>query len=244
MKAPARALGLDLAWSDGAPTGACVLDQHGILLDEAALGDDDEIVAWVRHWAGTGRAVVAVDAPLLVPNRTGRRPCEAALSADYGPRHAGAHPSNRDLFLRRFGRIRGEDLVRRLTRLGFGGPWDHGARTLVEVYPHPGLIEVFGLDRRLPYKKKRRRVAAWRAGLARLADLLDTLRDADPPLVAPPPRIDTTVRGRELKRLEDLLDARFCAWTALLWADRGPAAFLVYGDADTGHIAVPRPHAG
>ncbi len=240
MKVPARALGLDLAWSDGAPTGACVLDHTGALLDEAMLGDDDEIVAWVRHWAGTGPAVVAVDAPLLVPNRSGRRPCEAELSADYGRRHAGTHPSNRDLFLRRFGRVRGEDLVRRFTRLGFGGPWDHEERTVVEVYPHPGLIEVFGLDHRLPYKKKRQRVAAWREGLARLAELLDTLRDADPALVAPSPRIDTTVRGRALKRLEDLLDARFCAWTALVWAVKGPATFRVFGDATTGHIAVPR----
>ncbi len=235
-----RAVGLDLAWSDGHGTGACVLDEAGVMLADGILGGDDEVVGWVERWAGSVPAVVAVDAPLQVPNPTGRRPCEAEVTATYGGRHAGTHPSNRTLFLRRFGRIRGEDLAARFSRLGFGGPWEEGERTVLEVYPHPGLIEVFGLDERLAYKKKRRRVAAWREGLATLAGLLATLADADPPLVAPPMRIDETVRGRALKDAEDRLDARFCAWTALLWARRGPAAFHLFGDPATGHIAVPR----
>ena len=235
-----RAVGLDLAWSDGHGTGACVVDDRGTVLDEGILGDDDEVVDWVRRWVGSSPAVVAVDAPLCVPNEVGRRPCEAELTRLYGGRHAGTHSSNRNLFVRRFGRIRGEELAERLRRLGFTGPWEEGPRTVIEVYPHPGLIEVFGLKERLPYKKKGRRVAAWRDGLARLATLLATLEVAEPPLVAPTVAVDETVRGRALKDLEDLLDGRFCAWTALTWATRGPTAFRIFGDAATGHIVVPR----
>ncbi len=236
-----RAVGLDLAWSDRHGTGACVLDGDGRVVDERILGDDDHIVGWVESQVGDGPAVIAVDAPLRVPNRVGRRRCESDLTRMYGGRGAGTHPSNRTLFVRRFGRIRGEDLAARFGRFGFADPWAADDRTLLEVYPHPGLIEVFGLDRRLPYKQKGRRVAAWRAGLETLAALLGSLADADPPLVAAPIRLDATVRGRNLKQVEDLLDARFCAWTALLWATKGPAAFRLFGDPDGGHIAVPRP---
>ncbi len=235
------AIGLDLAWSDRYGTGACALDSEGNLSREKTLGNDDEIIAWVEDAIGDGPAVVAVDAPLQVPNETGRRCCEKQISQQYGGRKAGAHSSNRKLFEANYGRIRGEDLSERLSDLEFGGPWDNSRRTLIEVYPHPALIEVFGLEERLPYKKRKQRVAQWREGLRQLSGHLDSLAEREPPLKAGPLRIDDSVRGRRLKEVEDLLDARFCAWMALLWLARGRDAFTIFGDEPSGHIAVPKP---
>jgi predicted RNase H-like nuclease len=231
-----RCFGLDLAWSDHRPSGLCALDSTGAVLDETALVDDDAVVDWLaRHLQGP--AVVAADIPLWVPNETGMRPCDRAVASAYGARGAGPHPANRSLFVRRFGRVRGEDLATRLARFGFNGPWSPGDRVLMEVYPHPGLVETFRLAYRLPYKKgplERRR-----GELRRLRDRLHRLRTSDPPLTGPPVAISDDARGTELKAIEDRLDARFCAWSALVWAHLGPGAFRLFGDAATGHIAVP-----
>ncbi len=238
----ACAVGIDLAWSARHPSGVCALDPGGGVVAEGWLGGDEEIAGWVEAHLAPGPAVVAVDAPLHVPNEVGRRPCETELSRAYGGRRAGPHSSNRSLFLRVHDRVRGEDVAARLRHLGFGDPWSGAGRTLVEVYPHPGLIEVFGLPERLAYKAKRgRSVADRRAGLRHLAELLASLAGAEPPLAAPRLEIGDGLRGAGLKAAEDLLDARFCAWTAARWLHAGPSGFTLYGDAVGGHIAVPKP---
>ena len=45
--------------------------------------------------------------------------------------------------------------------------------------------------------------------------------------------------GVELKAIEDLLDARICAWVAAVWNRYGDVGVRVFGDAASGHIAVP-----
>ncbi len=227
--------GLDMAWSDTRGSGVCALDASGIVVDERHLATDGEIEEWIAGLA-TDRAVVAADIPLVVPNETGSRPCDRAVAAAYGSRRAGPHPANRALFETRFGRVRGEALRKRLEGLGFGTPFDRGRRTLFEVYPHPGLVEVFDLAERLRYKKGT--VAERRRGLKRLRALLDRLAEATPPLTGPAVAIPNAATGRDLKAIEDRLDARFCAWAALLWAV-APSRLRVFGDATSGHILVP-----
>ena len=228
-----RCFGLDLAWADHNPSGVAVLDDTGRLIDEQTLTTDAEILAWIASHL-EGGTVVAADIPVTVPNETGARPCDRRLASVYGSRRAGPHPANRSIFLERYGRVRGEDLGRQLAELGFSHPWSNSNRVLLEVYPHPGLVEVFDLPERLLYKKGT--LAERRRGLRTLRRLLASLQDDEPPLIAPSIRIGTKATGKELKTVEDLLDARFCAWTAAAWqADR----VELFGDAETGHIGVP-----
>lgn len=229
--------GIDLAWSDRNLSGVCALDQNGVLVDERLLQTDDEILRWISAQLD-GPAVAAIDAPLLVPNASGRRPCEAQVAKAYAAKKAGPHPANRALLADDAGTIRGERLAAALGDLGFADPWAASDRTLLEVYPHPTLIEVFALPERLLYKAKPGLgVAGRRQGLRRLSGLLASLRIADPPLVAPRVRISDTKKGSALKAIEDRLDARVCAWVASLWAhDR--ARVRLFGDSATGHIAI------
>ncbi|MFQ5948201.1 MAG: DUF429 domain-containing protein [Acidimicrobiia bacterium] len=241
LRGDTRFFGLDLAWADHNPSGACVLDGRGSVLDERTLHSDGDIVDWVvDHLNGPG--VIAADIPLQVPNAESARACDRALTSRYAARWAGPHPANRNIFTRRYGRVRGEDIDRQLGKLGFAGPWNHGERTLIEVYPHPGLVEVFGLDRRLAYKKGT--LAQRAAGLRRLRSLLDTLAADDPPLRGPRIRIPRRASGRELKAIEDRLDARFCAWTAAMWSRWGSKRVCLFGDPEGGHIAVPLAASG
>ena len=109
----------------------------------------------------------------------------------------------------------------------------------MEVYPHPAIIEAFGLPERLVYKaKKGVPVDQRREGLRTLSRWIDALADADPPLVGPSVAVTADVRGRALKAVEDRLDARICAWVASVQGRR-PDRIRLFGDATGGHIAVP-----
>ncbi len=229
--------GLDLAWADHNWSGACVVEADGTVVDERLLRSDDDILGWVADHLD-GPAVVAADIPLSVPNAGGARDCDRQVAAVYGSRHAGPHPANRTLFLSRYGRIRGEDLADRFADLGFGDPWANRARTLLEVYPHPGLVEVFGLPERLAYKKGT--PSDRRRGLARLRRLMRRLEQSDPPLLGQHVRIPRDATGGALKAIEDRLDARFCAWAAAVWHRHRTRRVRLFGGPERGHIAVPQ----
>ncbi|HAZ27786.1 TPA: DUF429 domain-containing protein [Candidatus Acetothermia bacterium] len=248
-----RFVGLDLAWSPRNTSGAVVLDWDGAIARpvawDDALTDDAAIVAFVARTTGAGPALVAVDAPLVVPNETGSRPCDRAVSSAYGHAEAGARPVSR----RSVAHMREEKLVALLAELGF----QHSptvrrqvpVRQVVEVYPHPAMVELFGLTKTLKYKACPERPYPLRwAELGRLRDLLRSLSGYEPALEGgglldaadPHGR-----RGRTLKRLEDLLDACFCAYTALhiwYWGEMG---YRLFGDLESGYILVPvRPADG
>lgn len=111
---------------------------------------------------------------------------------------------------------------------------------MLEVYPHPALIEAFSLPERLAYKAKPQLgPEGRRRGLRTLARLLASLERADPPLIGARVVVPSDVRGRGAKAIEDQLDARVAAWVAAVWARHGPSRMRLFGDAERGHIAVP-----
>lgn len=207
------------------------------------LQADPDILGFVNEAAGSGAALVAVDAPLLVPNNTGTRPCDRELSRIYRKTQAQAYPANRQ----RLGPVvRGEVLVQELGCCGFSHSPHVEARKpvrqVVEVYPHPAMIELFDLPQILRYKARPGRSLAFRwSELRRYRRLLRSLEKAEPALEA---REILTLeptgrRGRALKALEDLLDALFCAYVALhLWY-WGPRGYRCFGHAESGYILVP-----
>src|SRR4051812_40794100 len=117
-----RFVGLDLAWSAKNNTGVAVIeydlvagDKTGQLVEwREGIGDNVAILDFVREVA-PGPAVMAIDAPLAVPNVTGSRPCDQAITRVFAKYQAGTHPANRTN-LGRYGippgDIRGETLAR------------------------------------------------------------------------------------------------------------------------------------
>ena len=242
------AIGLDLAWSRRNLTGGAVIVDGELVAACSDLTDDAHIVAWVGTWRDEGEAcVVAVDAPLCVPNEAGKRLCETLLGDEWSWAHARPYPSNRGLFSK-FG-VRGEDLVRKLGdayQFVEAAPLEPtpSGRFLCEVYPHPALVSMFDLPSILKYKRKAGRSyeSCW-AELERYQALLIALRDADPPLRDPNGFLQSCfsgVKGKALKALEDRLDAVTCAYVAAYLWRHGPAGAIVYGNVAEGHIIVPR----
>ncbi|MFN3373034.1 MAG: DUF429 domain-containing protein, partial [Chloroflexus sp.] len=78
-------IGLDLAWSERNPSGfvACAGTPAGARLVQppSRLVTNEAIVQAIRAAIGDAPAIVAIDAPLIVPNESGRREAEADLAA-------------------------------------------------------------------------------------------------------------------------------------------------------------------
>jgi predicted RNase H-like nuclease len=243
-----RFIGLDLAWSERNSSAAVVLeaetDQARWIGHHDRLGDDQEVVSFIRQAADHGPAIVAIDAPLLVPNETGSRPVDRLISRLFGPFEAGCYPANR----KRFANCpRGENIVASLAADAFvQDPYlrqQAPTRTVFEVYPHPAMLSLFGLEKTLKYKARAHRSLAYRrAEMGKLQAHLASLQQHRPAMSLPQPIANRdlhTLRGSSLKQYEDLLDAAVCAYVAYYAWYWGPEGYQVYGDTTLGYILVP-----
>ena len=201
---------------------------------------DDEIVEFVRRHA-PGAAVAAIDAPLIVRNATGRRDCEAQVQRAFGRFGAGPYPAN----LGNPAFAMGTRAARLCAALDLDTPIDSTtARRAIEVYPHPAMVTLFGLDRVIPYKnKKGRTVESLRVAFDRLLGLMEShlgeLRLSSSQRWAELRRTAATAaRKVELDRIEDEVDAIFCAHLAHRWHRDGRDGNDVFGDDAGGAIVV------
>jgi predicted RNase H-like nuclease len=241
-------IGLDLAWSSRNRTGAAVIRAGRLVASCGGLQSDESILAFVaEHLPAQAAAVVAVDAPLCVPNAEGRRRCDGEVSKAWGKYEAGAYPANRRL-LAKDGSVRGEVLAAALAeRHGFVQtaplPLQGGGRYLCEVFPHPAHVALFSLPRTLKYKRKKSHDRSLQdSEMARYQQLLAGLAQADPPLLG----LDAltscnaaALRGKGRKELEDALDAVTCAYVGYYAWWHGPERQQVYGSIAEGHILTP-----
>lgn len=239
-------LGVDLAWAEKARTGLAALDADGRLVASTSVVTDDDIAAFVAAHA-RGAVVAAIDAPLVVPNETGQRPCERLLNAEFGRYSAGAHPTNRSRpwFTPE---PRGARLARRLGWTLDPAVLPDGARSVaIEVYPHPAMVSLFDLPTVIPYKDKPGRTldsrrAAFEVLLAAMERVCgSTLRLAESPRWAEiRAAVASARRPFELRAFEDEIDAIFCAYLARLWGVGDPQ-MRVLGNVTEGYIVVPGP---
>jgi predicted RNase H-like nuclease len=242
-----RFVGVDLAWGARNRSGLCALE-NGRVLASATVRSDDEIVSWLEPHTNAG-ILVAVDAPLIVRNPAGTaRACDRLITTVFGRYHAGAHAAN--LGLAAFvGGVRAERLAQRLgldTNPDISPMTD--TRRMIEVYPHPALVALFGLTLTLKYKAKSGRTPMERkAAFTNLLGHLTELRDATPPMdPSSAPRwtilrdgLELAVTNRGLDALEDEIDAFVCAYIASYYWTHGADKCRVVGDISGGYIVTP-----
>ncbi len=240
-------IGIDLGWQSGA-SGLCALELVGGSLVLQALDCKDtlaEVLDWVDEVASdSAPAILAVDAPTLIPNETGMRLPDRLAHKYFGKYHAGCYPANL-----------GRPFAARLVSFGLdleARGFLHAptlkamqlGRYQIEVFPHPATIQLFNLAQILKYKKGRLAERAQALGVLR-SHILTHLPQQNPPLIIPDlPPIPTT--GRALKALEDQLDSIICAYVAAHWwywgTNANPAVRnWVMGDRTTGYIVIPCP---
>ncbi len=241
------AIGIDLAWSPRNPTAAVALrweeDHWEMEAWGDRLGSDAEILGFLAPYR-EGPCIVGIDAPLVVPNEEGARPCDRQIAARFGRHHAGGYLVNRR-WLRSFGGLRGEALAQALVAWGFtlqppSAP-RAAIRAVIEVFPHPAAIVLFGLRRIIRYKRLNRDL--WLRGLRRWHRQLLELERLQPPLRWPEAWRSPLPSGRarrDLKAWEDRLDAAFCAYIAGYVWFHGPPGYEQIGALDHGAVVIPR----
>jgi predicted RNase H-like nuclease len=264
-------LGIDTAWTMTQPSGVALLasgerlrlmrvarsyDEFNALGDPApadwslpVAGGPPDMTRLMEAATQVGKGepplVVALDMPLSTQPITGRRTADNRVAQAYSARWAAPHTPTAI----RPGPI-ADTLFSQLTALGYtwlgaeSAPTVGGQPVFIETYPHPAIIELMGLTRRLPYKVARRgrydRELDAKASWSALAAALDSLRAALATridgLEAVPSAI--TLPRRALKGLEDALDALVCAWVA---AEFLAGRTLPYGNAHAAiWLPVPR----
>ena len=260
--------GIDLGWTTGA-SGLCCLSWNDDLekieqIELSHLFPLDDILQWISDRLFPNEsAVVAVDAPTIIPIETGMRVCYRLAHKYFGKYHAGCYPAN----LGRPFAQRTLDVGQRLEHLGFihrpdleqpgltlaspGEDWVHEGlitkppgRYQLEVFPHAAMLHLFQLDQMLKYKKGR--LAERRVELVRLRDLIVEVFPALNPSFSNPDNLQAIApeiphKGKEMKVVEDQLDSLVCAYAAAHWWYWGMQKNWVLGDRSTGYIVVPTP---
>ncbi|WP_405923353.1 DUF429 domain-containing protein [Streptomyces sp. NBC_00035] len=246
-----RFIGIDLAWAHGGArakpneTGVAAVDRSGVVLECGWTRGLEETMSWLARTAVDGSALAFVDAPLVVDNPAGQRPCEREVGQRYGRWKVSANSTNQSS-----PRLAGVLLREGLRESGWvyddgrGGP-PTGGMVMSECYPYTTLVGAheLGYDQERPtYKRRPARVptAQWRAVRAaecdRLIARMAGLATADPPLLLASHPVSRRLldepspqRAADYKHREDLIDALLCAWTAALWSRHGPARCQVLG---------------
>ncbi len=238
-------VGVDLGWRSG-ETGLACLVWHNRQLQLQSVTrhqEIEDILGWIDQvLPDSDLGLVAVDAPTLIPNETGTRLSDRLTHQYFGKYHAGCYPANLNRpFAQRtvaFGQSledRGFMHAPSITALQPG-------RYQIEVFPHPAMVNLFQLSVILKYKKGN--LSIRKAELQRLQDyfqqvlprLTPALDLGDCPLLQLPPHLT----AKQLKAIEDQLDAIFCAYIGAYWWYWGGERNLVLGDHQTGYIIVPQ----
>ena len=237
-------LGIDAAWTLRQPSGVALIAEAPTgwrLVSSAssyqrflALGDKDlvpelrpagsppdvgAILKSASAQCGQPVDLIAIDMPLAHHEIVSRRESDNAVSRAYGARGCGTHTPSAS----RPGRI-SDELKASFAEAGYRLQTDNLATPgLIEVYPHPALVELAAAPWRLPYKarkirsywptltppqRRERLYQQWRE----IVFLLDREIAGVEAALA---RLDAAANGLALKAYEDALDAIVCAWVGV-----------------------------
>ncbi|HLO87904.1 MAG TPA: DUF429 domain-containing protein [Nostocaceae cyanobacterium] len=235
-------IGVDLGWKSQ-PSGLCCLeliDGKLKLRDLQRIEAITDILTWIEQTVKVDEpAMIAVDAPTLIPNATGSRLPDKLTHKYFGKYHAGCYPANQNLpFAARTIQFGLELASRGFTHAPTIAAKQPG-RYQIEVFPHPAIVHLFGLDKILKYKKGR--LSDRHLELIKLynyiTDILPTLEPGLNLGSLLPSEIPTT--GTAMKETEDKLDSIICAYVGAYWWFWGAERNLVLGDYSTGYIVIP-----
>ena len=113
------------------------------------------------------------------------------------------------------------------------------SKKFFEVYPHPSMVVLFGLNKILKYKSKPNRDYAFR--WKEFKKYQYHLKKLKPALILPKEISNkkmSTLKGNSLKDYEDLLDAVFCAYISYYYW-KYPDKCAILGNMKERYILTP-----
>jgi predicted RNase H-like nuclease/uncharacterized protein YuzE len=252
-------LGIDAAWTSQQPSGVALVaeDANGWRLVAVAssyqdfqsrispgqnvtrvhtgsIPDAKALLNTSETLAGRPVTLVAIDMPLSYAPITARRPSDDAVSRAYGSRKASTHTPSAT----RPGRI-SDDLTASFREQGYNLQTTAIATPgLIEVYPHPALIELASASERLRYKAaKARKYWPNLTPVERLVQIHrqweEIVRLLEAHIRGVAKALGTPEHKCGLignKAYEDMLDAIVCAWVGICALEGRARPF---GDAES-----------
>lgn len=239
--------GFDSAWT-GNNLGACasIIEEDGRLTLEGPFNVSfgEALTRLKKHNIPGTYHLLAIDQPLIVPNATGKRPVERAVSHLVGHCGGGVQPSNRGK-----ANMFGSNAPIWSFLQNFGGDLDPARSPnqsqgifVIEVFPaigNLGLIDKYFTRRRMPkYNPDRRNTFSiddWKDLCAEIGSLFSQLGiQAGSAWCARASSLTSPNKADQ-----DNLDALICALHALRWATHGFSASAMVGDLVSGYMVIP-----
>ena len=237
-----RYLGLDLAWAPRNSSGGAVLEPTDSgevrLISTSQLRTHEDVLGWLSRNRGQWNAIVAVNAPVVVENSGGQRPCDLQLQQHFGRYQVDDHQVN--IVSAGHPRTMGKAMF----RMGFDPDPQADGDRVIETYTQPAQILLFDLDR--PIRLKHGPMGARRDAIVRYRELIVARLLTGVPLVAPSNALKallesdlSAMNGTRLGELEEKLESFLCAYIAAYLDIRGPGDCAYLGDVDDGYILLP-----
>jgi predicted RNase H-like nuclease len=242
-------IGFDSAWTDNqkAPGAICSLKIGGGGAAEfhpPRLVSFDQALTFIREVRSASVfTLIALDQPTIVPNLSGKRPVERAVSSLIGWLGGGVQPSHRG----RVGMFCDASPIWRFLAALAATEDPECARTateglhLIEVFPalalpsiHP---EFFGRLRAPKYNPGRRtfRLEDWRAVAGRVALAFQELGQDEAARWC----LEAALIEKPRKSDQDRLDAMVCVLIAMRWRLGPRPASMTIGCAEHGYMVLP-----
>lgn len=210
-------IGIDLAWGEKNLSGFCALElstsqitsKHKLkILDLKLIKSIDEIVQEIDKYKER-QVYVGVDAPLVIPNKTGNRDIEKDFNKDFSKYKISMLPANRNLLTKYSPKIRSEELYKELETKGFKRDYASD-KVIFEVYTHSTIAMLWNDHKILPYKRKKGRdttfikeqLGIYKKYLKKSISSHNIFKE------------DISLfKGQKIKNYEDKLDAITCAYS-------------------------------
>jgi len=204
-------IGIDLAWGEKNLSGFCTFEIKSNqlnIIELKLLKSIDNIVQEILKYKDT-KIFVGIDAPIVIPNEANNRNIEKEFNKDFSIYKLSMLPVNRNILTKYSSNIRGEELYKKLSFLGFKKDYK-ADKVIFEVYPHSTIAMCFNNHNILQYKRKKGRdISFIREQLMIYQNYLkkefishDIFKENI-----------LKFKGQSLKDLEDKLDAITCAYS-------------------------------
>jgi len=241
-----RYLGLDLGWTPRDSSGGIALEPvegGGVRVVAAdSLRAHEDVLRWISRHRQRALTTVAFNAPVIVENMNGSRPCDRQLLEHFARFRIDEYANNT------IAASHPRTMAKALQRMGFDpSPWAEGDR-LVETHGPAAQVMMFGIER--PVRMKTGPMGGRKDAVDRMRDLVqDQLMRDDAPLPlhesAPLQAILDAhlpdLNGSRLGELEERLEALVSAYVAAWLGELGPDTCACLGDLDHGYILLPDP---
>lgn len=239
-----RFLGLDLGRTPRDESGGVALEPTGEggvrIVSAETLRTHEDTLRWVTRQRGRAGAVLAVNAPMIVENSGGSRPCDRQLQEHFARYRIDEYSNN--IVSASHPRTMG----RALARMGFDlDPTSEGDR-VVETHTQAAQVLLFGLER--PVRLRNGPIGSRKDAVARLRDLMRERFSHTVPTLQRSNEGDAIfgaslpdLNGTRLGELEGKVEALICAYISAFLCIRGPDACAMLGDLRYGYILLPDP---